>query len=170
MNPSKTLPLLACLCFAMTACNADDAAGVAAAAPATEAATAAASAEAAQAAPGADSVELVASVDEGHRNTIGLAGVMTAMVEACGLATAAQSREALANVQREMAAQGLSAAQVEAVFNAAYYEGKAKAAEVDAAEKERSCQGLRQMGDPETLKRIERAGAEAEAALKQMQH
>ncbi|MDO5505770.1 MAG: hypothetical protein Q4F49_05690 [Pseudoxanthomonas suwonensis] len=173
MTLSKTLPLLACLCVAATGCNADTTAETGTTANAASAqaeAPVAAPAEAERMAAPADDAEVIASVDENLRNTIGLAGVMTAMVEACGLGNAAQSREALANVQREMAPQGLSAAQVAAVFNAAYAGAKAKAAQVDAAEKERDCQGLRQMADPETARKVERALGDAEEALKQMPH
>lgn len=179
MNLSKTLPSLSCLVLAMAACsaapqNAD--ATDAAVAPAAESAAASAPAappadvaDEAPAAEAADVADVMEAVGETHRNTIAMAGVMTAMVESCGLGNASQSREALANLQREMAGQGLSAAQVAAVFNAAYEEGKAKAAQADPARRQRDCASLRQMADPETVKQIERASAEAEAALKQMQ-
>lgn len=128
--------------------------------PASEAATDAQEADAS--AEGDD-----APLEPSRQDMVKFAAVMAAAVEFCGLATPEQSKQGLQALKDKMAAEGGSPDQVERVYRAAFDDAKAKAA-ADPAKLERDCEGLRKMGDPETIKQMEQAAEELEAKARDM--
>lgn len=98
-------------------------------------------------------------------NVAAMGGAMTAMMEFCGLTGDTTRAQTIASMQKDMTAQGMSAVEVERMFNQGYEETKAKAAsDPDAARAD--CGALKQMADPAEIKKWEKAAEEMKARAK----
>lgn len=106
-------------------------------------------------------------LEPSKQDMVKFAAVMAAAVEACGLSTPEQSQQGLQALKDKMAEEGGSPAQVERIYRATFDDAKAKAA-TDPAKLERDCEGLRKMGDPETIRKMEEAAKELEAKASAM--
>lgn len=159
--------------IALAACNANNESNDSTASAQPEASTIAADEVHDQAAPSSEpSAPLeINSLEQlqDPRTVVQLAASMSAMAEACGVGKPADRSQTVANLQRELGPKGMGAAQVEREFNATLTAMQAEAAKIDPARMQRDCEGLRQLTDPETVRKMEQAAAEMEAWAKKME-
>ncbi|MGY0505801.1 hypothetical protein [Luteimonas sp. e5] len=138
-------------------------------APAVNPVAAAAEAPAVAQTPGAqdttDPADTEVALPPQAREMVKLAAAMTAMTEFCGLAKSGETDAALESLKREATTQGGSAAEVEQVYRGSLEEAKARASR-DPAKAQKSCAQMRQLGDPDQIKKLQQAAAELEAKLK----
>ena len=96
---------------------------------------------------------------------VAMAGSMAAMAEFCGLAGQETRAQTLGNLNKQMNAKGMSSSEVERLFDQGYASTKAKATS-DPAKAQADCGPLKQMTDPEEIKKLEKAAKDAEAQAK----
>ena len=149
--------LLLCPVLLVVACSRPDSASPEPAASATETAGAA---EPQAATP-------AAAVGMAEGSVVSMAGSMAAMAEFCGLAGQQTRAQTLANLDKQMKAKGLSTSEIERLFDEGYASTKAKAAS-DPAKAQADCGPLKQMADPEEIKKWQKAAEEMEAKAKAM--
>lgn len=159
--------------IALAACNASTSSSEPAtvAQPEADTATALEAQDPAAASPEPATPLEITSVEQlqDPRTMVQMAASMSAMVEACGLGKPADRGQTIANLKRELGPKGMGAAQVEREFNATLTAVQAEATKIDPARMQRDCDGLRQLTDPETVRKLEQAAAEMEAWAKKME-
>lgn len=161
-----------CATLLLAGCNAPatadgDDATVAATAPAAEPAAAPEAVDAAAA--GSDqAVPAAAGLPPGmsERDAMGFAVAMAVGVELCGISTPAETRAGLDKMKAQSG--GMSAAEIDAIYDAARQQGQAQAAE-DPAKFERGCESLRRMTDPAEVAKMEAAVKAMEAKAAEME-
>lgn len=97
-----------------------------------------------------------------------LGAAMTAMTVVCGVAKPAEAEAGLARMKVEAAVNGVSAAEIEALYRSALAQGEAAKVQ-NPAKFEEECAGLRKMADPAEVKKMEQAAKELEAWAKKME-
>lgn len=167
MRFDRTRMALCVAALLLAGCNKQPAAdpGATASTPAPEATAAVAAADAADAesdeVPEGDTPPTISKND-----AISMAVAMTAVVELCGLSNAIESQAALAKMAAEPGAP--SAVEIEAIYLAAKQQGKAAQAQ-NPGKFEQECAGLRKMGDPAEIKKMEQAAKDLEALAAKME-
>lgn len=97
-----------------------------------------------------------------------MGAAMAAMTVACGVAKPAEAEAGIAKMKIEAAANGVGAAEIEAIYRGALAQGKAAQAQ-DPDKFEQDCAGLRKMADPAEVKKMEQAAKDLEAWAKKME-
>lgn len=79
---------------------------------------------------------------------------MTSFSELCGLSTAAESQTALASFREQMVSHGGRTDEVDAIYRQSLRDARAQAA-ANPQDMKRRCDGMRQMGSPDSLRQLQ---------------